>query len=189
MLTITGIQILNRYFHSGLDWCVKFHTTSVKLFSRENCWPFLLIISELKMCVEYHRHSDIKQIFSFRAWLNVWNFIQILPSCFRENIVDLFWILMNWKYVDYHRHSDIKQIFSFRAGQNVWNFIQILSSCFREKIVLWFIVDVSGLDVWNVLHMIFRSVSWLIDYIYRYLTISVLQGLTKSVKLHMILVN
>ena len=98
VLTITGIQILNRYFHSGLDWCVKFHTNSVKLFSRENCWRFLIII-ELKIYVDYHRHSDIKQIFSFRAWLNVWNFIQILSSCFREKIVDLFWLLMNWKYV------------------------------------------------------------------------------------------
>ena len=30
-------------------------------------FEIILIISELKMCVEYHRHSDIKHIFSFRA--------------------------------------------------------------------------------------------------------------------------
>ena len=49
---------------------MKFHTNSVKLFSRENCLPFL-IIRELKICVDYHGHSDIKQIFSFRAGQNV----------------------------------------------------------------------------------------------------------------------
>ena len=49
---------------------MKFHTNSVKLFSRENCLPFL-IIRELKIYVDYHRHSGIKHIFSFRAGQNM----------------------------------------------------------------------------------------------------------------------
>ena len=62
---------------------MKFHTNSVKSFSRENCLPFL-IIRELKICVDYHRHSDIKQIFSFRAGQNVSNtsfLIRIIKMC------------------------------------------------------------------------------------------------------------
>ena len=40
--------------------------TFCQVISRENCLP-LLIISEVRIFVDYHRHSDIKQMFLFRA--------------------------------------------------------------------------------------------------------------------------